>query len=153
MHTDNLTREEIKEILVYSASHHAVWQIINNFKSILWYKYSQGPGTWPFTSHIPPLHNTPSFLDFKQRFWQDHCWQRAVCNDEVSLPPAPAKRNTRQSHRNPAVSGCSSHVQALRGQGHSVHQEVPPCSCPDLLGTPDIEAIICHSQQKKGCWA
>lgn len=75
MHTDNLTSEEIKEILVYSAPHHGAWQIINNFKSILLYKHSQGPGTWPFTTYIPLSCNTPSSLDFKESILQDHSWQ------------------------------------------------------------------------------
>lgn len=32
MHADNLTSREIKEILVYSASHHGAWQIITTLK-------------------------------------------------------------------------------------------------------------------------
>lgn len=94
MHTDNLTSEEIKEFLVYSASHHGAWQIINNFKSILWYKHSQGPGTWPSTTCIPSFCNTPSSLEFKERTLWDHSWQ----SSSVQLHGEPSRCSSQKEH-------------------------------------------------------
>lgn len=150
MHTDNLTSKGIKEILVYSASHHAAWQIINNFKSILWYKYSQGPGRWPSTSHISPFHNIPSSSDFKERVWQDHCWQRVACNNEVGCPPCSSQEKCKRVTEIP-LSADTAPTFSLGGD--RVIQSVRryfPTSWPDHSETPDVEATICHSQQKRG---
>lgn len=150
MHTDNLTSEEIKEILVYSASHHAAWQIINNFKSMLWYKQSR-PRDMTFYQPYSPIPQHPSLLDFKERAWQDHSWQRVVCDSVVSLPSAPANRNARQSHKNLLFpwSVNAAPTSSLQGDRdiQSVGRHFPAC-WPDLSETPDVEAIIYHSQQR-----
>lgn len=152
MHTDNLTSKGIKEILVYSASHHAAWQIINNFKSILWYKYSQGPGRWPSTSHIshsttPRAHQTSKKGFDKTTVGKE--WRAIMRWAAPLLQPG----EMQDSHRNPPVSRYSTHLQSLRGQGHSVCQEVLPCQLARSLRDTRCRSNHLPFPAKEGCWA
>lgn len=150
MHTDNLTREEIKEILVYSASHQAAWQIINNFKSILWYKYSQGPGTWPSTSHIPPLHNTPKLLGLQTKGLTTPLLAKSgVCNNFGSSQEKCKIESQKSSHQWMQHPSSAS----LGGQGDSVHQQGLTFQLAKPLRDTRNRSNHLPFPAEKGCWA